>query len=181
MVAAGPRPVRGQGAGSRALEGGWHLLVNSLAASRLVPRSVRWALYRAAGVRIASRAVMPTCFFGSRDVTIGRRTFLSYGCFVDGSAPVTIGDGCSFGMQVLLVTSTHDLAGPEQRAGDLVAAPISIGDGCWLGARAVVLPGVTIGPGCVIGAGAVVTKDCEPNGLYLGNPARRERELPSGT
>jgi maltose O-acetyltransferase len=41
----------------------------------------------------------------------------------------------------------------------------------------VILPSVTIGPGCIVGAGAVVTKDLEPNGVYVGVPARRVREL----
>lgn len=57
--------------------------------------------------------------------------------------------------------------------------PITVGDGCWIGARAVILPGVTIGDGCVIAAGAVVSKDCAPNGMYAGVPARRIRELPT--
>ena len=48
-------------------------------------------------------------------------------------------------------------------------------DGCWIGARAVILPGVTIGEGTIIGAGSVVTKDCEPGAVYVGVPARRVR------
>jgi len=41
-----------------------------------------------------------------------------------------------------------------------------------------VLPGVTIGRGTVVGAGAVVIKDCDPNSLYVGNPARKVKQLP---
>ncbi|WP_249354641.1 DapH/DapD/GlmU-related protein [Rhodococcus sp. USK13] len=52
-----------------------------------------------------------------------------------------------------------------------------VGDGCWIGAGAIILPGVTVGEGCVVGAGAVVTRDCSPNGLYVGSPARRVRDL----
>ena len=63
------------------------------------------------------------------------------------------------------------------------SAGVRIGDGCWLGAAAgvIVLPGVTIGPGCLISAGPVVTKDTEPNGIYVGIPARRVRTLPDGS
>ena len=47
----------------------------------------------------------------------------------------------------------------------------------WLGARVVVLPGVQVAPGCIVGAGAVVTRDTEPDGVYVGVPARRIRDL----
>jgi maltose O-acetyltransferase len=52
---------------------------------------------------------------------------------------------------------------------------VRIGDRCWIGARATILPGVSIGDGTVVAAGAVVTKDCEPDALYAGVPARRLR------
>jgi maltose O-acetyltransferase len=57
-------------------------------------------------------------------------------------------------------------------------APIAVGEGAWIGAGAIVLGGVRIGHGCVVGAGAVVTRDCAPNGLYVGVPASRQRDLP---
>jgi maltose O-acetyltransferase len=57
-------------------------------------------------------------------------------------------------------------------------APIAVEEGAWIGGGVIVLGGVRIGRGCVIGAGAVVTRDCEPNGLYVGVPARRQRDLP---
>jgi len=56
-----------------------------------------------------------------------------------------------------------------------VASEVRIGDRCWLGARAMILPGVTVGEGTIIGAGAVVNKDCEPGAVYAGVPARRVR------
>ena len=49
--------------------------------------------------------------------------------------------------------------------------------GAWLGARVVVLPGVTVGQGAVVGAGAVVTRDCKPDSVYAGVPARLVRAL----
>lgn len=63
------------------------------------------------------------------------------------------------------------------RGGEVISMPIKIGGGCWIGARAVILPGVTVGNGCIIGAGAVVAKDCEPDGMYAGVPAKRVRDL----
>jgi maltose O-acetyltransferase len=92
-------------------------------------------------------------------------------------APISIGDDCSIGMEVLLCTSTHELGPSSCRAGDLAGKPIVISNGCWIGARSIILPGVTIGSGSIIGAGSVVTKDCGPNGLYCGSPAQLVRKL----
>ena len=50
-------------------------------------------------------------------------------------------------------------------------------DGCWICAGCTILPGVTIGEGCVIAAGSVVNKDCAPDGLYAGVPAKRIKDL----
>ncbi|MCM2397914.1 acyltransferase [Rhizobium sp. S95] len=47
-----------------------------------------------------------------------------------------------------------------------------IGKNCFIGARSIILPGVTIGDNCVIGSGAVVTKDIPPNSAAAGNPAQ---------
>lgn len=55
--------------------------------------------------------------------------------------------------------------------------PTLIKDGCWVGANVTIIPGVTIGEGCIIAAGAVVTKNCEPDGLYAGVPAKRIKDL----
>jgi acetyltransferase-like isoleucine patch superfamily enzyme len=56
-------------------------------------------------------------------------------------------------------------------------APIHIGDGTWVGARAIILPGVTIGRRCLIAAGAVVSRDVPDDTLVAGNPARVVRDL----
>ena len=63
------------------------------------------------------------------------------------------------------------------RAGEHRNLPIEIGAGVWIGARAVILPGVKVGDGAVIAAGAVVTKDVAANTLVVGVPARVLREL----
>jgi len=142
----------------------------------IVPRTLRWAIYQACGLKIDTRSVSPGCFF-SGPVTIGRGTFVNTGCMFDGFAPIEVGQRCSFGMRVALITSTHAPGGATQRAGELSGKPIRIGDGTWIGACATILPGVTIGDGCVIGAGAVVTADCDAGWLYAGVPARPIRRL----
>lgn len=57
------------------------------------------------------------------------------------------------------------------------SAPVIIGDDVFIGARAIILKGVTIGDGAVIGAGSVVTKSIPPRVIAAGNPARIIKEI----
>ena len=156
------------------------LYVNCLAASPLVGSRVRRILYRSYGISVGRwSTISPRCFLGNRFIAIGERCFLNYGCFLDNLGSISIGNDCSIGMEAMLCTSTHEVGPSSKRADVAFGKPIVIGDGCWIGTRAIILPGVTIGPGAIIGAGAVVTKDCEPDGVYYGSPARLIRKLSS--
>lgn len=90
---------------------------------------------------------------------------------------VLIGNNVKIGLNSSLITVTHDFGSENQRGGACVAKSIIIEDGCWIGANVTILPGVHIARGCIIGACSVVTKDTEANGLYVGNPARRIKNL----
>jgi maltose O-acetyltransferase len=139
------------------------------------PVAARGRLLRMWGVESQAR-VYAGCFFGGTNIRLGR-SFINHGVFLDNTARIVIGDRCAIGMQTMILTSDHEAGPPEARAAAVIGRPVTIGDGCWLGARVMVMPGVTIGSGCVIGAGAIVTKDCEPHGQYVGQPARRIKEL----
>ena len=155
----------------------WHWLVNGVAASPALDRHTRARLLRLAGIEVDKALVESGCFFFSAEVSLGDWSLINHGCYFDSRDRITIGANCSLAMQVMLCTSTHELGDELRRAGRYRTGPVSVGDGCWVGTRAIVLPGVTVGPGCVIGAGAVVVEDTAANGLYVGAPARRVREL----
>lgn len=89
---------------------------------------------------------------------------------------ITIGTKVAISREVFLCTASHDISKPNI---PLVTAPITICNGVWIGARAIILPGVTIGEGAIVAAGAVVTKDVEPWTVVGGNPAKfiKKREL----
>ena len=156
----------------------WAWYVNEFAASPLVRPRERSAIYRHAGLDVATEWIMPKCYFHTSMITIGAGAKINHGCHIENVAPVEIGERAGMGVHTTILTSDHEIAGPEQRDGTWLRKPVKIGAGSWVGARSMVLPGVTVGNGCLVAAGAVVTKDCEPNGLYAGVPARRIRDLP---
>ena len=88
---------------------------------------------------------------------------------------IEIGEGSILGSAALVLDNDfHSAAGqwswrPDYRTG---ARPIKIGRGVFVGARAIILKGVTIGDRAIIGGGAVVTKDVPPFHCAVGNPAR---------
>ncbi|UVJ38733.1 DapH/DapD/GlmU-related protein [Arthrobacter sp. CJ23] len=148
------------------------IVLNTVLSSVLIPTVFRWKFYSLLGMRIEKSRICPNVWMGDRNVQIGSGTFINYRCVFNTAGGVTIGRDCDIAMDVSFITSTHELGGPSRRAGTPKTAPINIGSGVWIGARAVILPGVTVGDGVVIAAGSVVTRDCEPHTLYAGVPAK---------
>jgi maltose O-acetyltransferase len=165
--------------GARALIGqsAFRFLVNTLVGSTIIPSVVRWRLLRALGFAVGPSRIASGIWFGGRDIIIGYGTGCNIGCVFDNLAPITIGRNVNIGHQVMLLTSAHERGGTAGKAaGPQVGRPIRVEDGAWIGARAMIMPGVTVGAGCTIAAGAVVTRDCVPGGTYAGIPARLMRE-----
>ena len=108
---------------------------------------------------------------------IGERTLVNYGCSIAAMERVTIGERCLIGPHCMIIDSAFHDIDPDRRLDPPSADPITIGDNVWLGARVVVLPGVTIGKNSVVGIGSIVTRDIPENCLALGSPARVIRTL----
>ena len=115
------------------------------------------------------------CWFESGQVSIGAGAYVNAGCWFEGHGRIVIGHDTFIGPEVMIVTSVHAFGEGNEVAREPGYCEVRVGDRCWLGARAMVLPGVSIGAGTVVAAGAVVTRDCEPGALYAGVPARRLR------
>jgi len=146
--------------------------VNVLASATVMPRVLRAAIYRSVGIHTRTLNISPGCTFtGKGAVNIGEGTFINLDCTFDALDSITIGRDCAIAPGVMVCTSTHDVAA-DGSFGPAIGQPVSIGDRCWIGARAVILPGVRIADGVQIAAGAVVTKDCLAAGRYQGVPAR---------
>ena len=111
-------------------------------------------------------------------LAVGSRTFINAGCHLDATEQLTIGADVHLSPRVMVLTVSHDIAGPERRGGGVKRAPVTIDDGAWIGAGAIIFPGVTVGRGAVVGAGSIVTSDVPPDHLYAGIPAKSIRVLP---
>lgn len=123
------------------------------------------------------------CDYG-KNVFIGKRVLIGMNCtFVD-NARIEIGDEAMIAGDVQICTATHS-TDPAERLHPCggswyttLVAPVKVGARAWIGAKAVICPGVTIGENAVVGAGAVVVRDVPPNAVAAGVPARVIRRLP---
>ena len=106
------------------------------------------------------------------DVTIGDYTRIGIHCTVIG--PVCIGSHVNLAQGITVTALNHNFEDATKRIDEqgVSTKPVVIGDDVWIGANAVILPGVTIGSHCVVAAGAVVTKDVPDNTLVGGVPAK---------
>lgn len=112
------------------------------------------------------------CWRGAH-ISIGDGSYLNRNTEIVAAGSVTIGKDCKIGRDVIVMDSDqHELPG---RA--LVIDHVVIEDRVWIGARAMVLKGVTIGHDSIIGAGAVVTRDVPPLSVAVGQPARVIRSI----
>jgi maltose O-acetyltransferase len=111
------------------------------------------------------------CDYGY-NIRLGRGVFLNFNCVILDVVRVTIGDGTQIGPGVQILTADHPRDPAQRRAGLELGRPVAIGRNVWIGAAAIVLPGVTIGDDAIVGAGAVVTRDVRPGATVVGNPAK---------
>ena len=127
-----------------------------------------------------SVGIFQPCFFnisasGSK-IIIGNNVGIS-GSTITATTTITIGDNTIIGSGCLITdTDSHPILAAERNLPDwpkyTKSKPIVIGKNVFIGARSIILKGVTIGDGAVVGAGSVVTKDVPANTIVAGNPAR---------
>lgn len=116
---------------------------------------------------------MPTQIDRANKIKIGNNVFINHSLTTVALGGITIEDNVQIAPGVTMLTANHDI----EHMNILKTAPIHIKEGAWIGARAVLLPGVTIGEHAIVGAGAVVTKDVEPYTVVGGNPAKLIKKL----
>lgn len=111
------------------------------------------------------------------DIVIGDQTRIGLHNTIIG--PVTIGSHVNLAQGITVTALNHNFQDQSLRIDQqgVSTVPVTIADDVWIGANAVVLPGVTIGSHSVVAAGAVVTHDVPPHSLVAGVPAKVIKEI----
>lgn len=146
------------------------LKLNNVAGIRnlRIIKKIIYKLYRLPN----SASIKPQFHCSGPNIYVGENVGLA-DTYIIASAPVSIGNNCSFSYRNMIITSTHDYSDFST----IISTPIRIGNNVWITTNVTILPGVTIGDNTVIGAGSVVTKDI-PEGVFAaGNPCKVIRRI----
>lgn len=152
-------------------------LIPPLVCTRLRAAILRWGGVTIGPGSIFGGPITIEGYFGAKSVRVGSECVINRGAHFDATEMIEIGDRVAFGQDVIVLTGSHEVGDSSRRMGTMNQGPVTIGDGAWVGARSVILPGVTIGAGAVVAAAAVVTTDVAPDTLVGGVPARFIRTL----
>lgn len=118
------------------------------------------------------------CSLRSRRISLGKKVFINVGFFFDGASELVIEDNVRIGQFVRILTASHRIGPSWARCiPEPVTASVRIEEGCWIGSGATIMPNVIVRRGCVVGASSLVLTSTEPDGLYVGIPAKRVKDL----
>lgn len=115
--------------------------------------------------------------FGGKHIHFGNNIYANFNLTMVDDTHIYVGDNTMFGPNVVVATAGHPILPELRKDGYQYNAAVHIGKNCWIGAGAVIVPGVKIGDNVVIGAGSVVTKDIPSNVVAVGNPCTILREV----
>lgn len=138
----------------------------------LPSHTLRKLTYKLFGMQIPlnSSVYMGARFFNPSGIKLGHDTLIGQDSFLDGRAPLTIGNHVDIASNVQIYNDEHDIHDLEFSNS---FGPVTIKDYVFIGPRAIILPGVTVGTGSVVAAGAVVTKDIPDYEIWGGVPAKK--------
>lgn len=115
--------------------------------------------------------------WGGKHVRLGNYVYANFNLTLVDDGNIDIGDNVMFAPNVTVITATHPVLPSLREKGLQFNVDVKICNNVWIGAGAIIMPGITVGENSVVGAGSVVTKDVPPNTVVVGNPARVLREI----
>lgn len=152
-------------------------LVGELNTGYHSPDEVRALLERIWGQPLDTSVRMFPPFYTAfgKTTRVGKEVFINFGCTFLDQGGIMIEDGVFIGPEAKILSEGH----PEQPAlrHTLQTEPVVIRRKAWIGAGAIILPGVTVGENAIIAAGAIVTKDVPDNTIAAGVPAKILRNI----
>lgn len=117
------------------------------------------------------------CNWGGHHVHFGDHVYANFHLTLVDDTHIYVGSNTLFAPNVTVATAGHPIDPALRAKAYQYNLPVHIGENCWIGAGALIMPGVTIGDNTVIGAGSVVTKDIPANVVAVGNPCRVLRAI----
>jgi putative colanic acid biosynthesis acetyltransferase WcaF len=153
----------------------WHLVSAIFFRSAVIPfSSILVFLLRIFGAKIGKEVrIKPGIYiYYPWKLVVGDYSWLAE-CRIENLDWVKIGNHVCVSQQAMLLTGNHDYKKPNF---DLITKPIALENGSWIGARAVVCPGVTVNSHAILTVGAIATKDLAAYGIYQGNPAVKVKD-----
>ena len=117
------------------------------------------------------------CNWGGRHVHFGKKIYANFNLTLVDDTHIYVGDYTMFGPNVTIATAGHPILPALRIQAYQYNASVRIGKNCWIGAGAILVPGVAIGDNTVIGAGSIVTKDIPSDVVAVGNPCRVLRQI----
>ncbi len=115
--------------------------------------------------------------WGGAHCHFGNNVYCNFGVTMVDDTHIYVGDCTMFAPNVTVATAGHPILPELREKAYQYNASVHIGRNCWIGAGAIIVPGITIGDNTVIGAGSVVTKDIPSNVVAVGNPCKVLREI----
>lgn len=115
--------------------------------------------------------------WGGHHVHFGKNVYSNFNLTLVDDTHIYVGDYTMFGPNVTVATAGHPILPQLRQRGLQYNMPVHIGKNCWIGAGAILVPGVTIGDNVVVGAGSIVTKDLPDNVVAVGTPCRILRQV----
>lgn len=154
----------------------WYLVNVMFFINPLIPISgIKVFLLRLFGARIGEGVVIKPAVNIKYpwNLVVGNHTWIGEKVWIDNLAPVTIGNHCCLSQGAMILNGNHDY---RKHSFDLMVCPIILEDGVWIGARAMVTPGVICKSHSVLGAMSMATGELEAYSVYQGVPAVKIRE-----
>lgn len=115
--------------------------------------------------------------WGGKNVHFGKCVYANFNLTLVDDTHIYVGDYTMFAPGVIVATAAHPILPELRERVCQYNLPVHIGRNCWIGAGAIIMPGVTIGDNTVIGAGSLVTRDIPSGVVAYGSPCRVIREI----